>query len=158
MIRTGEQYKDSIRGNREVYMNGERVKDVTTHPMFKPIVDVRARVYDMQHEAETKQVMTVERNGEINAVGNSLPYTEDDWWAKRRATDLIMEDVGGVVTRVGDETVGEMWSLFDGQDVLNEVDPQFSKNIKTHIKKVLHEDPFHVSANTDPKGDRSKES
>ena len=49
-----------------------------------------------------------------------------------------------------------MWSLFDGQDVLNEVDPQFSKNIETHIKRVLHEDPFHVSANTDPKGDRSK--
>ena len=60
----------------------------------------------------------------------------------KRHTDLVMEDVGGVVTRVGDETVGEMWSLFDGQDVLNEVDPQFSKNIETHIKRVLHEDRF----------------
>jgi len=66
-----------------------------------------------------------------------------------------MEDIGGVVTRVGDETVGEMWSLFDGTDVLNEVDPQFAKNIETHIGKVLKGDPFHVSANTDPKGDRS---
>ena len=98
MIRTGEQYRDSIRGNREIYMNGERVKDVTTHPMFKPIIDVRARVYDMQHEAKTKHVMTVEQNGETNAIGNALPYTEQDWWAKRRATDLVMEDVGGVVT------------------------------------------------------------
>ncbi len=60
------------------------------------------------------------------------------------------------MTRVGDETVGEMWSLFDGQDVLNEVDPQFSANIRNHIGKVLRADPFHVSANTDPKGDRSK--
>ena len=156
MIRTGEQYKESIRGNREIYMNGERVRDVTNHPMFKPIVDIRARVYDMQHEVKTSTVMTVEQNGETHAVGNALPYTELDWWGKRRATDLVMEDVGGVVTRVGDETVGEMWSLFDGQDVLNEVDPQFSKNIENHINRVLHEDPFHVSANTDPKGDRSK--
>ena len=46
--------------------------------MFKPIVDVRARVYDMQHEAETKHVMTVEQNGETNAIGNALPYTEQD--------------------------------------------------------------------------------
>jgi 4-hydroxyphenylacetate 3-monooxygenase len=68
----------------------------------------------------------------------------------------MMEEAGGVVTRVGDETVGEMWSLYDGQDVLAEIDPQFAKNIETHIFKVLHEDPFHVSANTDPKGDRSK--
>lgn len=60
------------------------------------------------------------------------------------------------LTRVGDETVGEMWSLFDGQDVLNDVDPQFSENIRRHVNKVLYEDPFHVSANTDPKGDCSK--
>ena len=103
----------------------------------------------------TCDVMTVTQGSEVNAIGSSLPYTQDDWWAKRRATDLLMEDIGGVVTRVGDETVGEMWSLFDGTDVLNEVDPQFAKNIETHIGKVLKGDPFHVSANTDPKGDRS---
>ncbi|MCZ4353816.1 4-hydroxyphenylacetate 3-hydroxylase family protein [Roseovarius aestuarii] len=156
MIRTGAQYRDSIRGNRDIYMNGEKVKDVTTHPQFKPLVDVRARIYDMQHEDAHRDIMTVEQNGERNALGNALPYCQDDWWAKRRATDNMMNDIGGVVTRVGDETVGEMWSLYDGQDVLNEVDPQFSKNIENHIFKVLHEDPFHVSANTDPKGDRSK--
>ena len=136
-------------------MNGERVKDATAHPMFKPLVDIRARMYDMAHDPATCDVMTVTQGSEVNAIGSSLPYTQDDWWAKRRATDLLMEDIGGVVTRVGDETVGEMWSLFDGTDVLNEVDPQFAKNIETHIGKVLKGDPFHVSANTDPKGDRS---
>lgn len=155
MIRTSEEYRDSIRDNREVFMNGERVKDVTAHPMFKPLVDIRARMYDMAHDPATCDVMTVTQGSEVNAIGSSLPYTQDDWWAKRRATDLLMEDIGGVVTRVGDETVGEMWSLFDGTDVLNEVDPQFAKNIETHIGKVLKGDPFHVSANTDRKGDRS---
>ena len=112
MIRTGDQYRDSIRDNREVYMNGERVKDVTRHPMFKPLVDIRARIYDMAHDSETADVMTVEQDGEVNAVGNALPYTQEDWWAKRRATDTVLETIGGVVTRVGDETVGEMcmWS------------------------------------------------
>jgi 4-hydroxyphenylacetate 3-monooxygenase len=156
MIRTGEEYRDSIRDTREVYMNGERVSDVTTHPQFKPLVDIRARIYDMQHEEETRDLMTLEQDGERNAIGNALPYSQDDWWKKRRATDRILEEIGGVVTRVGDETVGEMWSLYDGRDVLNEVDPQFSKNIETHIFRVLKNDPFHVSANTDPKGDRSK--
>ncbi|ATN37344.1 4-hydroxyphenylacetate 3-hydroxylase (plasmid) [Rhizobium sp. ACO-34A] len=156
MIRTGSEYKDSIRGTREVYVNGERVKDVTLHPMFKPLVDIRARIYDMQHDPATRHIMAYKEDGEWNAVNNKLPHTQADWWDKRRATDTVLEDIGGIVTRVGDETVGEMWSLFDGQDVLNEVDPQFSENIRTHILKVLHHDPFHVSANTDPKGDRSK--
>ena len=47
MIRTGAEYLDSIRDGREIYMGGERVRDVTTHPMFKPLVDIRARIYDM---------------------------------------------------------------------------------------------------------------
>lgn len=156
MIRTGQQYRDSLQDGRQVYVNGETVKDVTTHPMFKPLVDIRARIYDMAHEPDHAAVMTVAQDGDTNAIGNALPYTQDDWWAKRRATDTVLEEVGGVVTRVGDETVGEMWSLYDGQEVLAEIDPQFATNIENHIHSVLKHDPFHVSANTDPKGDRSK--
>jgi len=157
MIRTGEQYRDSIRDGRQVWINGERVADVTRHPMFKPLVDIRARIYDMQHEPATRPVMTYrDDTGDDKAVGVKLPYTQQDWQAKRAATDAVLEDIGGVVTRVGDETVGEMWSLFDGQDVLNEVNPQFAENIRRHVERVVRTDPFHVSANTDPKGDRSK--
>lgn len=141
---------------REVYINGERIKDVTRHPMLKPLIDIRARIYDMQHESATRPVLSYQENGEWQAVANKLPRTQEDWWAKRRATDSVLEAIGGVVTRVGDETGGEMWSLFDGQDVLNEVDPQFSANIRRHVEGLLKVDPFHVSANTDPKGDRSK--
>lgn len=156
MIRTGADYLESIRDGREVWIDGERVRDVPTHPMFKPLVDIRARIYDMQGAAATRDIMTFTEDGEVNAIANKLPITQGDWWDKRRATDCVLEDIGGVVTRVGDETVGEMWSLFDGQDILNEVDPRFSTNIRKHIDRVLHTDPFHVSANTDPKGDRSK--
>ncbi|WIY24665.1 4-hydroxyphenylacetate 3-hydroxylase family protein [Parasedimentitalea psychrophila] len=156
MIRTGAQYRDSIRGERDVYINGERVNDVTTHPQFKPLVDIRARLYDMQHEETSKGILTYTEGGETSAIGNKLPYSQTDWWSKRRATDHVMNKIGGVVTRVGDETVGEMWSLFDGAEVLNEIDPQFANNIETHISNVVKGDPFQISANTDPKGDRSK--
>ena len=156
MIRTAAEYLDSIRDGRQVWINGEKVDDVPTHPMFKPLVDIRARIYEMQHDAATRDTMTYEEGGECFSVGLKLPYSQEDWYQKRVATDAVMDDVGGIVTRVGDETVGEMWSLFDGQDVLNEVDPQFSQNIRDHIDRVIRIDPFHVSANTDPKGDRSK--
>lgn len=158
MIRTGEEYRESLRDGRQVYMNGEKIADVTTHPAFKPIVDIRARIYDMAHEAGYRDIMTYEdsRTGERNAIGPKLPRTRDDWRAKRLAVDTVLDDVKGIVTRVGDETVGEMWSLFDGQDVLNEVDPRFAQNIRNHVSHAVRADPFHVSANTDPKGDRSK--
>ena len=157
MIRTGDEYRASIRDGREVYINGERVDDVVTHPAFKPLVDVRARIYDMAHDPSTRSLMTYANHlGELHAVFLKLPYLEQDWWDKARAVDAVFDDVGGVVTRVGDETIGEMWSLFDGMRVLDEVDPRFSANVRYHVNRVTRLDLFHVSANTDPKGDRSK--
>ena len=32
MIRTGEAYREGLRDGREVWMDGERVRDVTLHP------------------------------------------------------------------------------------------------------------------------------
>ena len=156
MIRTGDEYRESLRDDRSVWINGEKVTDVTNHPQMKPIIDVRAGIYDMQHAAETQDAMTYEENGERFAIGLQLPYEQQDWKAKRDAVDLVTKKMGGIVTRVGDETIGEMWSLWDGKDILNEIDPRFSANIERHIHQCIKDDPFHVSANTDPKGDRSK--
>src|SRR3954463_8144466 len=97
MIRTGEDYRESIRDGREVWINGERVDDVTVHPAFKPVVDVRARIYDMAHEPGTQDVMTPidPTTAERFAVGLQLPFTRQDWQAKRRAVDAVMDDIGG---------------------------------------------------------------
>ena len=158
MIRTGEEYRESIRDGRQVWIGGEKVDDVTVHPGLKPIIDARARIYDLAHEQNTREVMSYvdAESGERCPVGAKLPLTKEDWYRKRAAVDTVFDDLGGIVTRVGDETVGEMWSLFDGQDVLNEINPAFSEHIRHHVQYAAIADPFHVSANTDPKGDRSK--
>lgn len=158
MIRTGDMYRESLRDGRQVWINGDKVADVPTHPLFKPIVDIRARMYDMAHERQYQALMTYpdQETGERNTTFYKPPRTQQDWHDKRDAVDTVMREIGGVVTRVGDETIGEVWSLYDGQDVLHAVDPRFSANIRHHVQYALRHDPFHVSANTDPKGDRSK--
>ena len=45
MLRTGQEYRDSLRDGRVVWMNGERVDDVSVHPAFKRS-DVRSRIAD----------------------------------------------------------------------------------------------------------------
>src|SRR5215471_18397297 len=157
MIRTGKQYLHSIRDSRQIWINGEKVTDVTAHPMFRPIVDVRARIYDMQHEPRFAEALSyLSEAGEVCAIALKLPRSPTDWHAKRGAVETVLDEIGGIVTRVGDETVGEMWSLFDGQEILSEVDPAFAENICRLVDRAVRLDPFHVSANTDPKGDRSK--
>jgi aromatic ring hydroxylase len=78
MIRTGQQYRDSIRDGRQVWINGERVRDVSTHPMFRPLIDFRAQTYDMQHEAQHAPVMSYrEAGGEVCPVAAKLPMTQE---------------------------------------------------------------------------------
>jgi 4-hydroxyphenylacetate 3-monooxygenase len=158
MLRTGEQYRESLRDGRQVWINGERVKDVPTHTAFRPIVDLRARLYDMAHESQHRELMSYvdTASNEPCNLALKLPKTVADWQDKRRYVDAQMREAGGVVVRIGDETIGELWSLYDGKSVLDEIDSKFSANVERHIAKALRNDPFHVSANTDPKGDRSK--
>jgi hypothetical protein len=37
-FRTGAEFVESLRDGRTVYVNGERVNDVTTHPPFRGVV------------------------------------------------------------------------------------------------------------------------
>jgi len=156
MIRTGDEYKQGLRDGREVWIDGERVTDVTKHPALKPIIDVKARMYDMAHEDRYRDILTYEEGGQRHPIFYRPPRETKDWTDKLVAVDAFMNDIKGVVTRVGDETIGEMWSLMDGRDILAEIDPRFSENIDRHIRAVIENDVFHVSANTDPKGDRSR--
>src|SRR5262245_43197475 len=55
---TGKEFIESLRDDREVYIYGERVKDVTTHPAFRNAVRSIARLYDALHDDKQKAVLT----------------------------------------------------------------------------------------------------
>src|SRR6185369_10805107 len=55
---TGAEYLASLNDGREVYIYGERVKDVTIHPAFRNTARSIARLYDALHDPETRDVLT----------------------------------------------------------------------------------------------------
>src|SRR6266571_8118620 len=55
---SGAEYIDTLRDGREIYIYGERVKDVTTHPAFRNAAVSVAKLYDALHDAKTKDVLT----------------------------------------------------------------------------------------------------
>jgi 4-hydroxyphenylacetate 3-monooxygenase len=55
---TGAEYIQSLRDNRAVYIDGERVPDVTTHPAFRNSVRSIARLYDALHDPAQKDALT----------------------------------------------------------------------------------------------------
>ena len=55
---TGKEFLESLRGPREVWIYGERVKDVTTHPAFRNPARMLARLYDALHDPAQQPVLT----------------------------------------------------------------------------------------------------
>src|SRR6201997_1522042 len=55
---TGAEFLESLRDGREVYIYGERVKDVTTHPAFRNSAASVALLYDALHAEPYKDVLT----------------------------------------------------------------------------------------------------
>src|SRR2546421_1612680 len=55
---TGDEYIESLRDAREIWIYGERVKDVTTHPAFRNAVRMTARLYDALHDPDKRGVLT----------------------------------------------------------------------------------------------------
>src|SRR5579859_667603 len=55
---TGEEYLESLRDGREIWIYGERVSDVTTHPAFRNTARMLARLYDALHDPVKGAVLT----------------------------------------------------------------------------------------------------
>ena len=57
-VRTGEQFLEGLRDDREVWLEGERVRDVTTHSKLTRMAHTLAGIYDLQHSPELHERMT----------------------------------------------------------------------------------------------------
>ncbi|WP_368784337.1 4-hydroxyphenylacetate 3-hydroxylase N-terminal domain-containing protein, partial [Acinetobacter baumannii] len=54
----GKEYIESLRDSRTIYLNGEKIDDVTTHPAYRNSVRSIARLYDALHDPEKAPVLT----------------------------------------------------------------------------------------------------
>src|SRR5258708_12969720 len=97
---TGSEYLESLRQGREVYINGERVKDVTTHPAFRNSARSIARLYDALHDPATRDVLTAPTD-----TGSS-GYTHRFFKAARSREDLLAQK--GAITAWARKTYGCM--------------------------------------------------
>jgi 4-hydroxyphenylacetate 3-monooxygenase len=85
---TGDEYLEQLRDGREVYIYGERVEDVTTHPAFRNTARMIARLYDALHDDKRKSRLllpTDTGNGGFTHAFFKAPKTMDDLIAGRGA-------------------------------------------------------------------------
>jgi 4-hydroxyphenylacetate 3-monooxygenase len=106
VIRTGAQYIESLRDARTVFVDGERVADVTEHMAFRAAVRSIAHLYDLA--AAHREVMTFPSPATGHPVNACFlkPRTPADLAARRRAHRLWAEATYGLMGRSPDHVPG----------------------------------------------------
>nr|ART38643.1 G500 [uncultured bacterium] len=57
-IRTGVQYKESLRDGRRLFIDGQVVTDVTGYEPFRRVINTVAATFDLQHDLRYQDVIT----------------------------------------------------------------------------------------------------
>ena len=156
-IRTPEEYRQSLRDGRRVYMFGEKVEDVTTHPILKIGTDTAAGDYELTESTDPQIrdlfVAAHPETGEPISRYFTTPKTPED-------IDKRMQMVQQSIRLTG----GLPFGKDIGTDCLNAImatanqmgKPEYSERARNYLEYLRKNDLMLCGAVTDVKGDRSK--
>ncbi|UUZ60337.1 hypothetical protein LP418_05305 [Nocardioides sp. B-3] len=102
---TGDEYIDSLKDDREIWIYGERVKDVTEHPAFRNPIRMTARLYNSLHDEQLKKdlwVPTDTGSGGWTHPFFKTPKTTEDLQADRKAIEHWSRQTWGWMGRSPD--------------------------------------------------------
>jgi len=157
---TGARYIESLKDGREVWLDGEKVKDVTTHPAFSGMVNELARIYDVQNSSEYRDEMTFifPETGTRCSVSWLLPKSHEELKAKRRNSELWNQQCWGQLGRGPDILAPYIIALYNARNSFGGVtNPHcdFGENIANYYRYCMENDLFLTHALGDPQVDRS---
>jgi len=160
-VRTGAQFIEGLRARpRDVWVRGERVADVASHPAFAGAVQELARLYDMQHDPALRDVLTytVEETGNRAGTAFMPSFSQADLAKHREAYRLWAQANFGLMGRSPDFMNATVLAFFEAQDLLAEGGKQFAENAANYYRHVRDKDLFLSHALVSPQNDRSKAS
>src|SRR5580765_7899277 len=152
---TGAEYLDSVRDNREIWIYGERVKDVTTHPAFRNTVRMIARLYDALHDPAKKDVLTAPTD-----TGGGT-FTHKFYKATKTAEELVgARDAIAEWARISYGWIGRSpdykAAFLATLGANDKYYAPFDENARRWYKKVQEEVSFVNHAIVNPPVDRDK--
>jgi 4-hydroxyphenylacetate 3-monooxygenase len=109
--RTGKEYVEGLRDDREVWLGGARVADVTSHPAFAGALATMSDLYDLQHDAADvcltpdPDVPPGSGDPETGALVNRsivIPRSRDDLERRHVALRRTAEHTVGLMGRTPD--------------------------------------------------------
>ncbi len=157
-LRTAEQYVESLRDGRAVFYKGERVPDVTGHPVIQVAIEHAGIDYRMADDPKWKDLATVtdDETGQVASRYYQLPRTSGDL-LKRSALIEQATRLGRtlvvLIKEIGTDALFALHILAKQMD--DRLGTKYLERVRRYHAYCRDNDLALAVAQTDVKGDRS---
>ncbi len=152
---TGAEFLENLKDDREIWIYGERVRDVTEHPAFRNPARMMARLYDALHNEE--QFPHLRTDTDTGNGGFTHPYfkvarSREDVIAQREAIAQWARMTYGWMGRTPDYKASLMLTLGFNQEYFGD----YAGNALNWYRRAQESVPFLNHALVNPPVDRHK--
>ncbi|CAI8039551.1 4-hydroxyphenylacetate 3-monooxygenase oxygenase component [Geodia barretti] len=141
--RTGANYLERLReAQPEIHMEGQRIKDATSHPTLANGARTLASLYDLQHHPEIGPDMTFKSSTSGDQVGLSfiIPKTHEDLDRRRIMMRHWARVSCGMMGRTPDFLNVAVMSMAAASEFCGQNRPEFKQNIENYFEYIREND------------------
>jgi 4-hydroxyphenylacetate 3-monooxygenase len=157
-MRTGREYLQALsqRGG-EIYVGGERVKDVASHPAFRNAAQTVARLYDMAADPANREALTYGETDSSRRYNNMFlrPSCAADLAARNRLHSAWARATWGLFGRSPDHVAGWITGMACDPNLVDKYRQGFGQNILDYYKHARDGDLYIGYAIVPPAGAKS---
>jgi 4-hydroxyphenylacetate 3-monooxygenase len=143
-MRSGADYTAALRDGRAVFLDGERVEDVTKHPAFAEPVRRIAEAYDRARAPEAREATTFvdPATGQRHSTMWLVPRSADDLAARRRTHRLWAEASYGLMGRTPDHVACVLTAFASWRQLFDRGGQRFGDSVVRFQARARDEDLY----------------
>lgn len=159
VARTGAEHIASLRDGRTVYIDGQLVDDVTTHPAFRNAVQSAGALYDFQAQPENIELMTFKPEGSSRRVNRAwqMPRSYEETVQRRKALQAWARVHYGFMGRSPDHVASSLVGQRMGIDVFKRHSPDRAKAFMDYFDYATRSDIYLTYVIVNPQAERAKD-
>ncbi len=155
-MRTPEQYKESLRDGRAVYLRGEKVADVTRDPVIGIAVEHACIDYRMAEDPRYRPLAVMRDGGGEYSRYFQLPRNSDDLLKRSELIAASTREGATLVVLIKEIGTDALYALHIlGERMAAAGKPEYRERIAKYHRYCRDNDLAVAVAQTDVKGDRS---
>ena len=157
-VRTGEEYLQGLRERPpEVWVGGQRVRDVTSHPGFANGARSVAALYDMQNDPALRDEMTFTSPTTGERVGMSfiMPEDQEDLERRRRMFYRWASYHGWMMGRTPDYMNAAFVAMASASPYFDQDREGFGENVRRYYELIREQDLCLTHTLVNPQRSRS---